>query len=122
MSFLLGAFGKMSAHRRQREIESQKMRIQVRLRRATKQVGIVDKQIARAEQAAKNNLKQQVNMAKQVAQQDLSNTLGITQFTGSESLTGDQQANLTKYNQYSTQISGNADASRERNQHKRKCD
>lgn len=110
MSFLLGAFGKMAASRRVRDLNAQKLRISSRLRRATKQIGVVDKQIARAEQADKNALKAQVNAAKQAAQLNLQSTLGLGNLDGTENGTTLDQTQMAKFNSGLSMISGNADA------------
>lgn len=108
MGFLLGAFGKLAAGRRKRDIQSQLMRVQTRLRRATKQVGIMDKQIARAEQQAKNQLKLAANSASQQALQKLQEELGIS---SGGSPTGEiDQNKLYEYNSKSSMITSNKDA------------
>ncbi|MCM1338167.1 MAG: hypothetical protein NC191_00670 [Muribaculaceae bacterium] len=109
MSFLLGAFGKLSASRRKREIESQKMRIQVRLQRATKQVGIVDKQISRAEQTDKNNLKAQMNQVKANLQTQLADELGLTGLSSGDPTSVDQ-TKLAQYNNKLAMCTSQVDA------------
>lgn len=56
MGFLLGAFGKLAAGRRVRQLQAKMMRIQSRLRRATRDASDMEKLINRQEKAALNNL------------------------------------------------------------------
>ena len=52
MGFLLGAFGKLAAGRRVRQLQAQMMRVQSRLRRATRDVSEMEKQLQRQEKDA----------------------------------------------------------------------
>lgn len=67
MSFLLGAFGKLAAGRRVRDLQSRMMRVQSRLRRATRDVANMEKSLQRQEQSALNALKSQGMLARQTA-------------------------------------------------------
>ncbi len=67
MGFLLGAFGKLAAGRRVRQLQAQMMRVQSRLRRATRDVSEMEKNLQRQEQAQLNAVAAQGMMAKQSA-------------------------------------------------------
>lgn len=67
MGFLLGAFGKLAAGRRVRQLQAQMMRVQSRLRRATRDVSEMEKQLQRQEKAQLNAVTAQGMMAKQCA-------------------------------------------------------
>ena len=67
MGFLLGAFGKLAAGRRVRQLQAQMMRVQSRLRRATRDVSEMEKQLQRQEKAQLNAVATQGMMAKQSA-------------------------------------------------------
>ena len=56
MSFLLGAYGKLAAGRRMRDIQAKLMRVQSRLRRATRQSADMSKQIEAQKKMELNNL------------------------------------------------------------------
>ena len=64
MGFLLGAFGKLAAGRRVRQLQAQMMRVQSRLRRATRDVSEMEKQLQRQEKAQLNAVTAQGMMAK----------------------------------------------------------
>ena len=84
MGFLLGAFGKLSAGRRKREIQSRLMRVQSRLRRATRHVGDMDKRLQRDEKRMLNQLNAQGMITRQQAYgmldsaKELQNYQGLT--------------------------------------------
>lgn len=107
MGFLLGAFGKLSAGRRKRDIQSQLMRVQTRLRRASKDVANMDKQLQKAEQAEKNQLKAYVNQAKAQSMSSLYSALGID--PDNPNLAADQSKTM-QYTSQSSLISANADS------------
>ncbi len=67
MGFLLGAFGKLAAGRRVRQLQAQMMRVQSRLRRATRDVSEMEKNLQRQEKAQLNAVAAQGMMAKQSA-------------------------------------------------------
>lgn len=77
MGFLLGAFGKLAAGRRVRDLQSRMMRVQSRLRRATRNVADMEKQLQRQEQRDLNALKSQGLLARNLATTNLMNTLGL---------------------------------------------
>lgn len=56
MSFLLGAYGKLAAGRRMRDIQAKLMRVQSRLRRATRQSADMSKQIEAQKKMELNGL------------------------------------------------------------------
>lgn len=56
MGFLLGAFGKLAAGRRMRQIQSKMMRVQSRLRRATRQASDMEKMLQRQEKTMLNSI------------------------------------------------------------------
>lgn len=66
MGFLLGAFGKLAAGSRYRGLQARLMRVQSRLRRATRQAADMEKMINQQEKAALNNLSLQKNYTKQI--------------------------------------------------------
>ena len=67
MGFLLGAFGKLAAGQRYRSLQARMMRIQSRLRRATRDAADMEKMINRQEKAALNSLTVQSNSALTIA-------------------------------------------------------
>lgn len=67
MGFLLGAFGKLAAGRRVRQLQAQMMRVQSRLRRATRDVSEMEKQLQRQEKDALNAYSTTAINAKQMA-------------------------------------------------------
>ncbi len=86
MGFLLGAFGKLAAGQRYRSLQARMMRIQSRLRRATRDAADMEKMINRQEKAALNSLTVQSNSALTIAKNGAlasifsqSNPLGMTQ-------------------------------------------
>ena len=76
MGFLLGAFGKLAAGRRVRQLQAQMMRVQSRLRRATRDVSEMEKQLQRQEKDALNAVAAQGMAAKQNAMSSLGTLLG----------------------------------------------
>lgn len=75
MGFLLGAFGKLAAGQRMRSIQARMMRIQSRLRRATRDAADMEKLINRQEKAALNSLTMQSNSAMNLAKQGLMSSI-----------------------------------------------
>ena len=76
MGFLLGAFGKLAAGRRVRQLQAQMMRVQSRLRRATRNVSEMEKNLQRQEKEALNSVAVQGLNAKQYAMSNLGTLLG----------------------------------------------
>lgn len=110
MGFLLGAFGKLAAGRRVRQLQAQMMRVQSRLRRATRDVSEMEKQLQRQEKAQLNAVTAQGMMAKQCA---LGQVLG-----GDQSAFQALQQTIGAYNeqwisQMKQQISDNFEVLRE---------
>ena len=68
MGFLLGAYGKLAAGSRMRSIQARLMRIQSRLRRATRDVANMEKMIDRQQKSMEQGLTLQNNQAKQLYQ------------------------------------------------------
>ncbi len=75
MGFLLGAFGKLAAGQRMRNIQSRMMRVQARLRRASRDVSDMEKMIDRQEKAALNSLTAQSNAAMNLAKSGLMSSI-----------------------------------------------
>lgn len=75
MGFLLGAFGKLAAGQRYRSIQARMMRIQSRLRRATRDAADMEKMISRQEKAALNSLTAQSNAAMNLAKSGLMSSI-----------------------------------------------
>ena len=107
MGFLLGAYGKLAAGSRYRSLQARMMRIQSRLRRATRDVANMEKMISRQEKTLMNNLTIQSNMAKQMAMgalQSLPGMQDILQKIGGYSTNGTltelTAAEKEKYAQY----------------------
>jgi hypothetical protein len=63
MGFLLGAFGKLAAGRRVRQLQAQLMRVQSRLRIATRQSANMSKMLETQKKAELNNVTYMSNMA-----------------------------------------------------------
>ncbi len=99
MGFLLGAFGKLSAGRRKREIQSQLMNIQRRHRRAAKDVAKMDKDLSRAEQNAKNQITKAISDARNAAVANAAGACGITVgANGLPDFTGVDANTMAQYN------------------------
>lgn len=75
MGFLLGAFGKLAAGQRYRSIQARMMRIQSRLRRATRDAADMEKMINKQEKAALNSLTAQSNAAMNLAKSGLMSSI-----------------------------------------------
>ena len=107
MSFLLGAFGKLAAGGRVRDLQARMMRVQSRLRRATRQCADMEKQLQRQEQMELNSLKSMGMLAKQTA---ISQLPGYSDLSNG-SLTGDALAQAqAKYNEGSAGITAQFEA------------
>jgi hypothetical protein len=68
MGFLLGAYGKLAAGSRYRSLQARMMRIQSKLRRATRDVANMEKMIDRQQKSMEQGLTLQNNQAKQLYQ------------------------------------------------------
>ena len=112
MGFLLGAFGKLAAGRRYRQLQAKMMRVQSRLRRATRQAADMEKSIDRQEKMALNNLTMQQNAIKGYTQDGLASSnpliqsamsklgIGVGQLTGdltNSQLSAEEKAAFSQY-------------------------
>ncbi len=83
MGFLLGAYGKLAAGSRYRSLQARMMRIQSKLRRATRDVANMEKMIDRQQKSMEQQLTLQNTMAKQAAQNSITGALmGSGEFKG----------------------------------------
>ena len=71
MGFLLGAFGKLQAGARRRQLQAQLMSVQTRLRRASRQVQNMENMLNRQEKSMQNAITMQSQIASNNAQQSL---------------------------------------------------
>jgi len=108
MGFLLGAFGKLAAGSRYRQLQAQMMRIQSRARRATRDVANMTKLLDRQEKAALNSLTVGSNNAINLAQMGLMSAMNIGNILGrsnnGEKLSENETQQLTQYQQAMTQM------------------
>lgn len=85
MGFLLGAFGKLAAGRRVRDLQARMMRVQSRLRRTTRQIESMSKMIETQKKAELNNLTFTSQWGSYMGQQSLQSSaigaLGMNIFT-----------------------------------------
>lgn len=95
MGFLLGAFGKLSAGSRYRQLQGQMMRIQARARRATRDVANMTKMLDRQEKAMLNNVTMQSNYLMSSSQSGLWSAV-MGKFAGVENMTDDQKKDYEK--------------------------
>lgn len=100
MGFLLGAFGKLAAGRRVRDLQARMMNVQTRMRRATRQIEKMSKCMESAKKAELNGLTVFQQMSKVGIQQTLINQYGVSGIlgqamgagtAGASGLTADQQ-------------------------------
>ncbi len=75
MGFLLGAYGKLAAGSRYRSLQARMMRIQSKIRRATRDVANMEKMIDRQQKSMEQQLTLQNTVAKQTAQQVIMGTV-----------------------------------------------
>lgn len=123
MGFLLGAFGKLAAGRRVRSLQARMMRIQSRLRRATRDAAEMDKMISRQEKAALNSLTCQSSMAMNMAKQSLMSSIFgsgdaaalMTKVQNGTQLSTEENTSyqnlMTQFNQMSTNMSATCQTS-----------
>ena len=110
MGFLLGAFGKLSAGRRMRQLQARMMRVQSRARRVTRDVEKMEKLLQRQEKSELNSLTLYSNSIYFAAQQSLLATTGLGEIQqkwargGMDALSDDEKAKLS---QEQTQMSQN---------------
>ncbi len=114
MGFLLGAFGKLAAGRRYRQLQSQMMRVQSRLRRATRQAADMEKALQRQEKAMLNSISLTSTAGMMQAKNSLMSSIFGTgaaaelmkKMQGGEQLTTEENNNYSTYMaQYNQQIS-----------------
>ncbi len=123
MGFLLGAFGKLAAGSRVRSLQAKMMRIQSRLRRATRDAADMEKMINRQEKAALNSLTCQSSMAMNMAKQGLMSSIFgsgtaaalMAKVNSGTQLTTDENTSyqnlMTQFNQMSTNMSATCETS-----------
>ncbi len=108
MGFLLGAFGKLAAGSRYRSLQARLMRVQSRLRRATRDVAEMEKSLDRQKKYALNNLTAQSNLWKQMAQgafttdsylSAMNKLAGNAQATDMSALTDAEKTAMNQYQQ-----------------------
>lgn len=108
MGFLLGAFGKLAAGSRYRQLQSQMMRIQARARRASRDVANMTKLLDRQEKAMLNNLTVGSNMRMNMFQGGLGMSMGIEALIqksyGGGKLTDAESQSLGAYQQQITNM------------------
>lgn len=75
MSFLLGAFGKLAAGRRVRDLQARMVRVQSRLRRATRQIETTSKMLESQKKFELNSLSLQSQYGSMFAQNNLQASL-----------------------------------------------
>lgn len=101
MGFLLGAFGKLAAGRRVRDLQSRMMRVQSRLRRATRECADMDKLLQRQEKMDLNALKAQAMSMKGTSLKGFDGYSDLT----SGKLSGDELTNAqAKYNEFAAGV------------------
>lgn len=111
MGFLLGAFGKLAAGRRVRQLQANMMRVQSRLRRATRQASEMEKSLQRQEKQALNQATAMASAARSNAMGSMGTLLGtgfdnglfaqLQQAAGAGNLTKEQ---AEQYNSLSSQF------------------
>jgi len=62
MGFLLGAYGKLMAGKRVRQLQARMMHVQSQMRRVTREVADMEKQIQAQEKSMKNSIKQMASV------------------------------------------------------------
>ena len=78
MGFLLGAFGKLAAGSRYRSLQARMMRIQSKLRRASRDVANMEKMIDRRQKSMEQQVTQQNAVAKQLYQGQMYQAMNST--------------------------------------------
>lgn len=108
MGFLLGAFGKLAAGRRVRQLQAKMMRVQSRLRRATRQVADMEKMLQRQEKMELNSLTMMSNSGMMGAKSTIWNSIFGSGGVGAaiyEKMQGGGQLNTEENNQYANYMS-----------------
>ena len=104
MGFLLGAYGKLAAGQRYRSIQAKLMKIQSRLRRASRDVANMEKLIDRQEKSMLNSLTAQQNTAYNMAYAGLAQERGIQDLLNSSNLSSTDQAALSNFQSTMAQV------------------
>ena len=107
MGFLLGAWGKLAAGSRYRSLQARMMRIQSRLRRATRDVANMEKMIDRQQKSMEQSLTLQNNQQKQWYQGIMTTAMeGGTDYKAAvEAMKNPQSLSNEDVQKYSTVIS-----------------
>lgn len=120
MGFLLGAFGKLAAGRRVRDLQARMMRVQTKMRRATRQIETMSKMLE-AQKKAEINMWSVMNQMASSAlpsmaagyaglkEDQLAKFMGVSglNMTGDSSITPEDQKAYGKYQMYQTQLKAN---------------
>lgn len=77
MGFLLGAYGKLAAGSRYRSLQARMMRIQSKIRRATRDVANMEKMIDRRQKQMESQLQMQNTAAKTMYMQQMQGTFNL---------------------------------------------
>ena len=104
MGFLLGAFGKLAAGQRYRSIQAKLMKIQSRLRRASRDVANMEKLIDRQEKSMLNSLSAQQNAAYNMVSNQYMSSRGIAELLNKGNLNQEEQASLSAFQTQMAQI------------------
>ena len=107
MGFLLGAFGKLAAGSRYRSLQARMMRIQSRLRTASRNVEKMEKLLDKQKKAELNNVTAQASYYNQFYSNQMYEYLGIGSIGASsgayaDGLSAEQRQKLAQYQQYTT--------------------
>jgi len=78
MGFLLGAYGKLAAGSRYRSLQARMMRIQSKIRRATRDVANMEKMIDRQQKSMEQQLTLQNTMSKQMYQNQMLSSMSTS--------------------------------------------
>lgn len=78
MGFLLGAYGKLAAGSRYRSLQARMMRIQSKIRRATRDVANMEKMIDRQQKSMEQQLSLQNTMSKQMYQNQMMSAMSLS--------------------------------------------
>ena len=118
MGFLLGAFGKLAAGSRYRSLQARLMRVQSRLRRATRDVADMERMLDRQKKAELNSLTLSSNTMKELAQSTLYGSCGMAAIMGklgnvgaidTSGLSAEEKLSLNQYQQGMQQASYNTE-------------
>ena len=108
MGFLLGAFGKLQAGRRARDLQARLMRVSTQHRRAQRQVAEMTKALNNQKQAETNAMNMYTQWLKMGVQSQLQATFPAMGGNNGTAMTEEQQQQFSQY-QYALQM-GNARA------------